>query len=350
MPSCGDLWVVARGRGVFCAAVFLVEALFGCAPIPFEPNSQGNSGSGNSGSGNSASGNSGSGGADLVLAEVAGKPITAGELERRVLERYYGPRALLGLVREALFLEEARLLGVTVPEAELLERVEDELRLVLGSTPNERQESVERLRFQGLEVEDLRAELTQELRGLLLIQKVVAAHRKLSDDDLQAAYERTWSEDRRRIRHISFLLRGSPEDEAAVAQVQTRANSIREAILSGASFAESARTFSGNPETGERGGDIGWLSREELGTEELGEFIFGLEVGTVSPLYREGDYGFHIFQVMDERTKKEFEEVRAELENELLDAPPTDEEIMRIEADLRRKIPVRVSSEVAPPG
>ena len=312
---------------------FVLGGVIGCAPIPFDPHPPGGA----------------PGPEDLVLAEVAGKTITAGELERRVLERYYGPRALLGLVREALFLEEARLLGVSVPEEELNARVDEELRAVLGSTPAERKESVERLRFQGLEVEDVRAELTQELRGLLLIQKVVASHRKITEEDLQAAYQGTWSENRRRVRHISFLLRGRPDDEEAVALVQTRANAIREAILSGASFEESARTFSGNPETGERGGDIGWLSREELGAEELGAFIFDLPIGRVSPLYREGDYGFHIFEVVDERPRRDFDEVRAELEAELLEAPPTDEEIMRLEGELRRRIPVRVRPEIAPP-
>ena len=86
-----------------------------------------------------------------------------------------------------------------------------------------------------------------------------------------------------------------------------------------------------------------------MGDEDLGAFIFDLPIGRVSPLYREGDYGFHIFQVVDERTRREFEEVRAELEAELLEAPPTDDEIMRLEGELRRRIPVRVRPEISPP-
>lgn len=303
--------------------------LAGCAPIETPPAPRNDTG--------------------LVLAEVGDRIITDRELERRILERYYGPRALLGLVREALFLEEARRMGLEVERDELDARVEDELAAVLGTTDAERRESLERLRWQGLRLEDVRAELEHELQGLLLIQKVVAAHRDVSEEQLREVYERTWNADRRRVRHITFPLRGDPSDEEAVAMTLNRANSVRNAILSGASFAESARTLSGNPETAGRGGDIGWLSREEFGDDELAEFVFALEVGQLSPVYREGEYGFHLFQVTDERAARPFEEVQEELRRDVLAAPPTDEEIIAIESGLRRRTPVRIRPEILAP-
>jgi parvulin-like peptidyl-prolyl isomerase len=179
---------------------------------------------------------------------------------------------------------------------------------------------------------------------------VVAAHRKVDGAALRDLHARTWESPRRRVRHIAFPLRGDPADPEAVALVETRANQVRGAILSGASFAESARALSGNPETASRGGEIGWLSREEFGDPELAEFVFGLELGTLSPVYREGDYGFHLFQVVEERPARPFEEVEEELRRELLAAPPTDAEVLELETELRLRTPVRVRPQVGSPG
>jgi len=289
-------------------------------------------------------------GEPIVLAEVGDRVITDIELERRVLERYYGPRALLGLVREALFLAEAGRLGLTVDPGELERRVEEELRLVLGESPDERRESLEMLRWQGLGVEDVRAELRAELGGMLLIQKVVSAHRKADEAALRELYSRTWVSPRRRVRHIAFPLRCDPADAEGVALVETKASQVRGAILSGASFAESARALSGNPETAARGGEIGWLSRDEFGDPSLAEFVWGLEVGTLSPVYREGDYGFHLFQVVEERPSRPFEEVEEELRGEILAAPPTDTEVLELETELRLRTPVRIRPQVGSPG
>jgi parvulin-like peptidyl-prolyl isomerase len=152
------------------------------------------------------------------------------------------------------------------------------------------------------------------------------------------------------VRHIAFPLRGDPADAEAVALVETRALQVRSAILAGASFAESARSLSGNPETGARGGEIGWLGRADVADPALAEFLFGLEVGVLAPVYREGDYGFHIFQVVEERPVRPFEEVEEELRKEIRGAPPTDEEILELEGELRLRTPVRVRPQVGRPG
>ena len=287
----------------------------GCAPMPPGPDPEEDS--------------------DVVLAEVGDRTITDAELRERILDRYYNPRALLGLVREALFLEDARRLEIEVDDAELDAAVEAELAIVLGSTPGERQDSLEKLRWQGLRIEDVEEELRAELAGMLLIREVVAAHRNITDEDLREAYDASWAVPRRRVRHIAFPLRGDPSDEAAVEQVRNRAEAVRNALLSGASFAESARTLSGNPDTAAQGGEIGWLSRADFGDDALAEFVFALAVREISPIYREGEFGFHIFEVQDERAARPFEEVEAEIREQLRVAPPTDAEILEIESDLR---------------
>jgi len=330
---------IGSASGIATAITALLLLTLGCTPIPIEEDQRRRT--------SGAPGNPR--GTPIVLAEVGDLQITDRQLQERILSRYYGPRALLGLVREALFLEEAKRLELTITEPEIAALVEKELKAVLGVTPEERRASLDRLRWQGLSVEDVRAELSNELQGLLLIQKVVSAHRTISEAALLDRYAQSWSTPRRKVRHIAFPVAGDPEDDEVRGRVKIRAESVRNAILSGAPFAESARSLSGNPETAARGGEIGWLSRDEFGNDRLAEFVFGLEVGALSSVYPEGAHGFHIFQVLEERPQKPFEEVAEELRQELIKASPTDDEILEIESELRRRIRVRVRADISPP-
>jgi parvulin-like peptidyl-prolyl isomerase len=90
------------------------------------------------------------------------------------------------------------------------------------------------------------------------------------------------------------------------------------------------------------------MSRAEVGDQALADFLFGLAIGELSKLYREGDYGFHIFKVVEQRPERPFEEVRDQLLKEFLEASPTDEEIIGLEAELRVRTPVRVRPGVLP--
>ena len=78
--------------------------------------------------------------------------------------------------------------------------------------------------------------------------------------------------------------RASPED---------RLQAVRDALAApGADFNEVARALSEGPEA-EDGGEIGWLTRDQL-DEELADDVFGLEVGEVSEPLELGDGHFFI--------------------------------------------------------
>ena len=71
---------------------------------------------------------------DRVLARIGDDTITESELRDRILDRYYGARALNGLVRESLFISEAGSLGLSIEAEEVVARVER----VMEYVPKER--------------------------------------------------------------------------------------------------------------------------------------------------------------------------------------------------------------------
>jgi parvulin-like peptidyl-prolyl isomerase len=77
------------------------------------------------------------------------------------------------------------------------------------------------------------------------------------------------------------------------ASPEQRLQAVRDALAApGADFNEVARELSEGPEA-EDGGEIGWLTRDQL-DEELADDVFGLEVGEVSEPLELGDGHFFI--------------------------------------------------------
>lgn len=272
-----------------------------------------------------------------VLAVVAGKQIFEQDVRDRLLDRYYGKRALLGVVREELFMREAVELGISVPAAAVLSRVEAELEAMLGELGNARDRFVADLEARGLSIEDLREELTREMQTRVLIERVARAHRVVTDAELVAVHQRTYAEDRVRLSHIAFAfgVRGAPPAEV-VARTRRRAEEMLAQIRAGADFVTLARRHSENPQTARQGGEIGWVTREAL-EPEMAQVAFAGEVGTVSDPIRERDYGFHLLRIDERAPAQPLEPVRAELERELLELPPTQSEILRLEQTLRER-------------
>lgn len=89
---------------------------------------------------------------------------------------------------------------------------------------------------------------------------------------------------------------------------------VENELKNGAKFEELAEKYSDDKISGANGGDIGYVSKDEL-IKELGEVAFSLEVGEVSGIV-ETSYGFHILKVTDRQKEhiKDFEEVKDSIE------------------------------------
>ncbi|MDC0347394.1 peptidylprolyl isomerase [Planctomycetota bacterium] len=325
--------IISKG---FIAFVALLIPLIGCSssgPNPVE---------GRQLRGGAAGENTG----NRVLARVGRQEISSADLRSRILARYYGPRALNGLIREALFVTEAERLGLRLDPEEVSQQVESKLDSILGSTSESRRRSLLKLRRTGLGEMDLRKELVSEVSQALLIQKVVSARRQVLEDQILDRWRSTWKERRRRVEHLAFPLGDLNEDEiplhedwvkrtgrllergVPMQEVQERPPGLR------ASFA---------PISGEA-----WMRESELAGHPLFFKVFEVDSGEVLGPILEENYGWHLFRVVEERRSRPYSDVREELKTEILSLPPSDAEILAVEESIRMRIPVSVEKSAFP--
>ena len=144
---------------------------------------------------------------------------------------------------------------------------------------------------------------------------------QVSDAELRKFWEqhqrdRFHQEEQVRARHILISTRpdASPVE---IATAKARADSLRQATLAGADFAELARKFSADPGSGAQGGDLGFFDRPRM-VKEFSDSAFAIPVGTVSQPVKTR-FGWHLIKTEEKRAEgvRPFDEVRAEILREL---------------------------------
>ncbi|MEM7167082.1 MAG: peptidylprolyl isomerase [Planctomycetota bacterium] len=283
--------------------------------------------------------------ANDVIAKIGTTEVTSGQLQDRILGRYYGSRALLGLVQEELFLQEAARRTLTISEQELSQKVEAEVTRLFGAEGPQRDRNLADFAQRGLDLEDVRRELRAELRNSMIINRVVQVCRTVDDQQLTQLYRKTYESPRVRIRHIAFPFDGEClDDPTHIDMVRQQAQRVAAELAGGADFSALARAHSGNRRTAASGGEIGWINRDVMKDATLANSVFGMAVGTYSEPLREGDYGYHIFQVEDRIDPCSMEEVRDELVAHIRQTPATADEILAVERQLREHTDVQIFS------
>ena len=158
-------------------------------------------------------------------------------------------------------------------------------------------------------------EETVDVEFVEIRRDAVAETVEISEQALVEYYEasenRFLQDEQRRARHI-LILAGDDEDAA-----EATARDLLARIEAGESFEDLAREYSNDGGTSEQGGDLGVLTRSQLGGE-LGSAIFSMEVGAVDgPI--ESEFGFHVVRLDEilEQGPLPLEQVRGELLSEL---------------------------------
>lgn len=151
----------------------------------------------------------------------------------------------------------------------------------------------------------VRAKLEQEA----YLEKYIAL--ETPPEELRAYYEenrhRFRLPDRVEVRHIFFAALDHPNGGAlALAQ------SVREALGQGRDFAELAAEYSEDPASKEKGGYLGWMSRERL-PHDFGDAVFALSGATGNLV--ETSLGVHVVELIARKPSRErsYDEVKDEL-------------------------------------
>ncbi|WP_297833355.1 peptidyl-prolyl cis-trans isomerase [Thermomonas sp.] len=138
---------------------------------------------------------------------------------------------------------------------------------------------------------------------------------------LRALYQQNISKysspEQREVSHILVAVAANAS-EADKKAAEAKANRLSaEARAPGADFAALARANSDDTGSKGKGGDLGWIRKEDM-VPAFGNAAFSMQSGQISaPVHSE--FGWHIIKVSQIRpsVQRPFEEVRADLEREL---------------------------------
>lgn len=118
-------------------------------------------------------------------------------------------------------------------------------------------------------------------------------------------------------RHILFSV--TPNTPAAdKAKIKETATGILARARAGEDFATLAKTYSQDPGTAPKGGDLGFFPRGRM-VKEFEEAAFNLSAGAIGELI-ESQFGYHIIkaEAVEKERERSLEETRAEIRQELI--------------------------------
>lgn len=202
-------------------------------------------------------------------------------------------QALQGLIREALYAQEARRLKIKVDQGKVETAFAEQYNAFLEKNNISEEQFSAYLQTQGKTLpafkQTLREQMTTQLRNQALRERATGIVEP-TDDDLLAYFEKNIS------RYVT------PEEIRAshiLVKDEETAQKVLSELNTGADFAELAKTYSTDTATAEKGGDLGWFSRGRM-VKEFEEAAFALEVGKTSDIIKT-QYGYHIIKLADRK-------------------------------------------------
>jgi peptidyl-prolyl cis-trans isomerase D len=151
---------------------------------------------------------------------------------------------------------------------------------------------------------------------MLIVDSARVSQRiSLSDDQLRRFYDQNKDQyripERVHVRHI--LLKTTDKQPSEVAALEAKAGDLLKQLKAGANFADLAHKYSDDPGSAAKGGDLGWIVRDQT-VKAFESAAFSLKPNELSGVIKT-EYGFHIIQVLEkqEARVKPFDEVKDQI-------------------------------------
>jgi peptidyl-prolyl cis-trans isomerase SurA len=257
---------------------------------------------------------------DRVVAVVGDVPITQSDVQERVIaKRQEGaqlPTDSAGfhkflldivneLVEEELLLQKAKDLKVEVPDADVNNTVDKQLKDIRSRFASDAEYRAE-LSKAGLGTpEEFRRYRADQVRRSELISRTVKQLREegkiisanVTDAEVQDAYERNKAALPKREASVAWrqIIIAPKPTPAAKAAAKAKADSLLAEIKAGGDFELIAKRESDDPGSKANGGDLGWNRRGRM-VPEFDRWMFALAPGQLSPVI-ETAFGYHIIRV-----------------------------------------------------
>lgn len=245
-----------------------------------------------------------------TLVDVGGTKLTVGEADKQI-KAMLGENAasmnpvqmeaLMGRFRQqaaerfmirTLLAQEADRRKVVVSGKE----IDDALALIQARLPKDMtMETV--MQREGLTMDQLRSNLTEEIRLKLLVESQVPTNVVVADEAVAKFYDeqkdRFVQPESVEARHI-LIKTEAGDSEAAKAEKKARIEAVKKQLDEGADFAKLAKENSDCPSK-ERGGDLGSFSRGQM-VKPFEEAAFSQATNAIGSVV-ETQFGYHIIQV-----------------------------------------------------
>lgn len=221
-----------------------------------------------------------SGGSSGDIATVDGNNISRAAFEKRMEASPVAKQVLTQLIQSQLLDEYTSAHNITVSDAEITKKL-DELK---ARYPAGQFDVL--LKQQGLTMGDVKKVVHQQIA----LHKAVSGEIKVSDADVTAYFaknkEQFNTSEQVHVRHILV-------DDLATAQ------KIEAELKAGAKFEVEAKTYSKDPSSKARGGDLGFFGRKQM-VPAFEEASFTQPLMVVGPPVK-SQFGYHIIEVLERK-------------------------------------------------
>ncbi|MCU0444910.1 MAG: peptidylprolyl isomerase [Microscillaceae bacterium] len=206
------------------------------------------------------------------------------------------------LIIQKMMLAKAEIDSVIVEEKQVQSQLDRRMEYMLGQIGGDEAKFME---YYGKTVNDMKEELRELIREQMTTQKMqekITEDIKITPKEVRKFFNSIPSDSipffsaEVEVAHIVKIPEVTKEQKRITRE---KAESIRQRLENGESFAELAKTYSEDPGSGQRGGDLGWQKRGKF-VPEFEAAIFRMKPGEISkPI--ESPYGFHIIQLVERR-------------------------------------------------
>jgi peptidyl-prolyl cis-trans isomerase SurA len=248
---------------------------------------------------------------DEVVAVVGDKRILYSDIEQNYLQqKAQGEKVdasskcliLENMLVQKLLLNQSEIDSLEVTESQVEQELDSRMKYFINSIGS--QEKLEEyFKKTTLEIKD---DFRDEIRDGLLTGKMrqkITEGLTVTPSEVRAYYKSVPTDSLPYINsevEYNQILMYPRSNEKAIIDVRERLLNIRARIMNGESFATLAVVYSEDPQSAVKGGDIGWMAKNEL-EPEYAKAAFTLKKGQISKIV-ETAFGFHIIQCL-ERTE-----------------------------------------------
>lgn len=220
-----------------------------------------------------------------------------------------GYRQILNdLIMEKLVSKAAE--GQQVPD----EEVQAEIEKIKAQFPSE-DDFKKQLEAAGQDEAKLRTQIGKVMQQRQWVEAQIGDPKEVSDEEAQKFYNENKDqfEEPEQVKASHILFRVEPGDESAAAAQLEKAKEAAQRAKKGEDFNNLAKELSEEPGASERGGDLGYFSKDRM-VPEFADAAFSMEKDQISEPVKT-QFGWHIIKVEDKKPAgtASFEEVKDQL-------------------------------------